>query len=40
MNEDLKDKISVNDFIIKAASLACKAVPEVNSQWLGDKIRR
>lgn len=40
VNEDLKDKLSVNDFIIKAASLACKAVPEVNSQWLGDKVRR
>ena len=40
VNEDMKEKISVNDFIIKAASLACKAVPEANSQWLGDKIRR
>lgn len=40
INEDLKEKISMNDFIIKAASLACKAVPEANSQWLGDKIRR
>ena len=40
INEDLKEKISMNDFIIKAASLACKAVPEANSQWLGDKIRK
>ena len=40
INEDLKEKVSVNDFIIKAASLACKAVPEVNSQWHGDFIRR
>ena len=40
INEDLKEKISVNDFIIKAAALACKLVPEVNSQWLGDNIRR
>jgi pyruvate dehydrogenase E2 component (dihydrolipoamide acetyltransferase) len=33
-------KISVNDFIIKAVSLACRDVPEANSQWLGDKIRQ
>lgn len=39
MNEDLKEKISVNDFIIKAVSLACKEVPEVNSQWMGDFVR-
>jgi pyruvate dehydrogenase E2 component (dihydrolipoamide acetyltransferase) len=39
VNEDLKDKLSVNDFIIKAAALACKVVPEVNSQWTGDNLR-
>lgn len=33
-------KISVNDFVIKAAAAALRKVPEVNSQWLGDKIRR
>src|SRR5207253_11443703 len=27
-------KISVNDFIIKAAALACKKVPQVNSSWM------
>ena len=27
-------KLSVNDFIVKAASLACKKVPECNSAWL------
>jgi len=27
-------KISVNDFVIKASALACKAVPEVNSSWV------
>ncbi|XP_072026867.1 dihydrolipoyllysine-residue acetyltransferase component of pyruvate dehydrogenase complex, mitochondrial-like [Amphiura filiformis] len=32
-------KLSVNDFIIKASALACLRVPEVNSSWLGDKIR-
>ncbi len=33
-------KISVNDFVIKAAATACKKVPEANSAWLGDKIRQ
>lgn len=32
-------KLSVNDFIIKAAALACKKVPEANSSWLGSVIR-
>ena len=32
-------KLSVNDFLIRAAALACKRVPEVNSSWLGDVIR-
>lgn len=40
LNADLKeDKLSVNDFLIKAAALSCKKVPEVNSAWLGDVIR-
>jgi len=33
-------KLSINDFIIKAAAIACKKVPEANSAWLGDKIRQ
>ena len=33
-------KLSVNDWIIKAAALACARVPEVNSSWMGDRIRR
>lgn len=33
-------RISVNDFVIKASALACKAVPETNSAWLGDTIRQ
>ena len=40
LNKETKVKISVNDMLIKAAGLACVAVPEVNSQWLGDKIRQ
>lgn len=30
-------KISVNDFVIKAAALACKAVPGVNSSWVPEE---
>ncbi|KAG8987846.1 pyruvate dehydrogenase complex dihydrolipoamide acetyltransferase component (E2), partial [Tulasnella sp. 427] len=33
-------KLSVNDFITKAAALAMKDVPEVNSAWLGETIRQ
>lgn len=33
-------KISVNDFIIKASSLALKKVPGVNSSWQKDFIRQ
>jgi len=41
LNEGAKDfKLSVNDFVIKAAALALKAVPEVNSEWRGDHIRK
>lgn len=32
-------KLSINDFIIKAASLACKNVPEANSAWMDTVIR-
>lgn len=32
--------IKVNDFIIKAASLACLKVPEANSAWMGETIRQ
>ncbi|KAI9099427.1 2-oxoacid dehydrogenases acyltransferase-domain-containing protein [Phlyctochytrium arcticum] len=35
-----KYKLSVNDFVIKAASLALKDVPEVNSAWQGSFIRQ
>ncbi|KIO31879.1 hypothetical protein M407DRAFT_241627 [Tulasnella calospora MUT 4182] len=33
-------KLSVNDFIMKAAALAMKDVPEVNCAWMGDTIRQ
>lgn len=33
-------KLSVNDFIIKAAALACRKVPEVNSSWQDSFIRQ
>ncbi|WVR06166.1 pyruvate dehydrogenase complex dihydrolipoamide acetyltransferase [Kwoniella sp. DSM 27419] len=35
-----KTKLSVNDFIVKAAALALAEVPEANSAWLGDTIRQ
>lgn len=37
LNEDLKEqgvKVSVNDFIVKAAALACLDVPEANSYFM------
>lgn len=40
INSGSENKISINDMIIKAVSLACKDVPEVNSHWMGDFIRR
>jgi len=41
LNEGAKDyKLSLNDFVIKAAALALKAVPEVNSEWRDNSIRR
>lgn len=44
-NAGLKDKegavkISVNDFVMKAVSLAMADVPEANSAWLGETIRQ
>lgn len=40
LNTATKSKISVNDMVIKAASLAAVKVPETNSSWMGDFIRR
>jgi pyruvate dehydrogenase E2 component (dihydrolipoamide acetyltransferase) len=33
-------KLSVNDFIVKAAALSCKKVPQVNSIWQDSFIRQ
>lgn len=39
LNKVSEVKISINDMIIKCASLALMKVPEANSSWLGDTIR-
>jgi len=33
-------KLSVNDFVVKASALACRKVPEANSSWSDNAIRR
>lgn len=33
-------KLSVNDFIIKAAALTLREIPEANSSWMDTFIRR
>lgn len=33
-------KLSINDFVIKASALACADVPEVNSSWHEDYVRK
>ena len=40
LNTVAKSKISVNYMVIKAASLASVRVPETNSSWMGDFIRK
>lgn len=39
INEFGTSKVSFNDLVIKAAALALKKHPKVNSSWLGDRIR-
>jgi pyruvate dehydrogenase E2 component (dihydrolipoamide acetyltransferase) len=39
MNAFATSKISFNDMVVKAAAMALKQHPAVNSSWLGDKIR-
>ena len=39
INEIAPVKISFNDLVLKAVSLALKQHPAINSSWLGDKIR-
>ena len=40
LNGYVEQKLSVTDFLIKAAALAMDEVPEVNSSWMGDFIRQ
>ena len=40
LNKHSKSKISVNDMVIKAASLASINVPETNSSWMDDYVRQ
>lgn len=39
LNELSPVKISFNDMVLKAAAVALKQHPKINSSWLGDKIR-
>lgn len=39
INEVAPIKVSFNDIVIKAVAVALKQHPNVNSSWLGDKIR-
>lgn len=39
LNTSAKSKISVNDMVIKAASLAAVKVPQTNAEWRKDFIR-
>jgi len=39
LNEVSSVKISFNDMVLKAVSVALKQHPAVNSAWMGDKIR-
>jgi pyruvate dehydrogenase E2 component (dihydrolipoamide acetyltransferase) len=39
INEFASVKISFNDLVLKATAIALKQHPNVNSSWLGDKIR-
>ncbi|MBL5972274.1 MAG: 2-oxo acid dehydrogenase subunit E2 [Candidatus Leucobacter sulfamidivorax] len=40
INESAPRKVSVNDFVVKAAAQALIEVPEANAVWGGDHIRR
>lgn len=39
INDAAENKISFNDFVIKAAAMALRKHPKINSSWLGDRIR-
>ena len=40
LNAHSSSKLSVNDFVMKAAALAAVKVPATNSSWMGDFIRQ
>ncbi len=40
INNNIESKISFNDMVIKAVAQSLRKHPNVNSSWLGDKIRR
>ncbi|MCR9288909.1 MAG: pyruvate dehydrogenase complex dihydrolipoamide acetyltransferase [Bacteroidetes bacterium] len=40
MNAVAPTKISFNDLVVKAASVALRSHPAVNSSWMGDSIRK
>lgn len=40
LNELSEVKISFNDFVVKAAAMALRKHPAINSSWLGDVIRK
>jgi pyruvate dehydrogenase E2 component (dihydrolipoamide acetyltransferase) len=39
LNKVSGTKLSVNDFVIKAASMAAIKVPATNSSWMNDFVR-
>ena len=39
MNEVAETKISFNDIVVKSCAMALQKHPNINSSWLGDKIR-
>jgi pyruvate dehydrogenase E2 component (dihydrolipoamide acetyltransferase) len=39
INESQPVKVSVNDMLIKACAMSLRLHPDVNSSWMGDKIR-
>lgn len=40
LNEVSPVKVSFNDMVVKAVSLALRRHPAINASWMGDKIRR
>lgn len=39
INSHLNVKVTVNDFVLKAAALALQDVPEANASWMGQTVR-